>query len=121
MRSDGRKEANTTRPTELEWGWRSNAAQPHAVSAGMEATHDRLHRAHSGQDRLCCAAENIPARSSPVTTLDDTRIGLDRLAPGVKRKNPWGHGASAAPSQESPSSSGAAAGPASAAGDVDDV
>jgi Domain of unknown function (DUF3854) len=35
MMSDGRKEANTTRPTVLEWWWRSNATQPHAVSAVM--------------------------------------------------------------------------------------
>jgi hypothetical protein len=33
MMSDGRKEANTTRPTVLEWWCRSNATQPRAVSA----------------------------------------------------------------------------------------
>src|SRR5215472_13729326 len=43
--------------------------------------------AHSGRNRLCCTAENMPARSSPLITLDGTRIGWDPPTPGVKRKN----------------------------------
>src|SRR5262249_56943093 len=53
MMSDGRKEANTTRPTVLEWWCRSNATQPHAVSAVMFATPDRIDAVHSGRKRLC--------------------------------------------------------------------
>ena len=53
MMSDGRKEANTTRPTVLEWWCRSNATQPRAVSAVTYATPDRIDAVHSGRNRRC--------------------------------------------------------------------
>jgi hypothetical protein len=53
MMSAGRKEANTTRPTVLEWWCRSNATQPRAVSAVMWATPDRIDAIQSGRKRRC--------------------------------------------------------------------
>jgi hypothetical protein len=53
MMSDGRKEANTTRPTVPEWWCRSNATQPRAVSAVTYATPDRIDAVHSGRNRRC--------------------------------------------------------------------
>src|SRR5262245_14404324 len=84
MRSDGRKVANITRPTVLEWWCRSNATQPHAVTAVMYAMPDRMDAVHSGRKRLCWTAEKMPARCSPATMWVGIRSTLRPLAPDVK-------------------------------------